>query len=151
MRENLMEVFQEAELPEGVVAYLPGIGEEIGPDLVRHPDVAMIAFTGSKGVGLLINREAADTLAGQDHVKRVLAEMGGSPDAVGHLRRALAIQPRFPEALNTLAELFPDREVIGIHSVDLVLGLGALHCLTHEQPAGPPIARSSDETAEVGI
>src|SRR5439155_9353857 len=42
-----------------------------------HPDVAMIAFTGSKGVGLLLNREAADMQPGQDHVKRVLAEMGG--------------------------------------------------------------------------
>ncbi|HEV3237006.1 MAG TPA: bifunctional proline dehydrogenase/L-glutamate gamma-semialdehyde dehydrogenase, partial [Gemmataceae bacterium] len=74
---KLMEIFLEVELPPGVVAYLPGIGEEIGPELTRHPDVAMIAFTGSKGVGLLINREAAETPAGQDHVKRVLAEMGG--------------------------------------------------------------------------
>ncbi len=40
-------------------------------------------------------------------------------------------------ALNILAELFPDREVIGIHSVDLVLGLGTLHCLSQQQPAGP--------------
>jgi agmatine deiminase len=38
-------------------------------------------------------------------------------------------------ALGTLAELFPDRPVIGIHAVDLVWGLGTLHCLTHEQPA----------------
>ena len=37
----------------------------------------MIAFTGSRGVGLLINREAADAVPGQDHVKRVIAEMGG--------------------------------------------------------------------------
>ncbi len=74
---KFMEIFQEAGLPEGVVAYLPGIGEKVGPELVRNPDVAMIAFTGSKGVGLLINREAAATPAGQDHVKRVLAEMGG--------------------------------------------------------------------------
>src|SRR5437763_8666096 len=37
----------------------------------------MIAFTGSRGVGLSINRQAANTPAGQDHVKRVLAEMGG--------------------------------------------------------------------------
>ncbi len=74
---KLMEVFQEAGLPPGVVNYLPGIGEEIGPALVKHPDVAMIAFTGSRGVGLLINREAAETPPGQDHVKRVIAEMGG--------------------------------------------------------------------------
>jgi len=37
-------------------------------------------------------------------------------------------------ALGILSELFPDRKVIGIHSVDLVWGLGTLHCLTKEQP-----------------
>jgi RHH-type proline utilization regulon transcriptional repressor/proline dehydrogenase/delta 1-pyrroline-5-carboxylate dehydrogenase len=74
---KLMEVFQEVELPPGVVAYLPGIGEEIGPVLVDHPDVAMIAFTGSRGVGLHINRQAAEVHPGQEHIKRVLAEMGG--------------------------------------------------------------------------
>lgn len=36
-------------------------------------------------------------------------------------------------ALNTLAKLFPTREIVGIHSVDLVLGLGTLHCLTQQQ------------------
>jgi RHH-type proline utilization regulon transcriptional repressor/proline dehydrogenase/delta 1-pyrroline-5-carboxylate dehydrogenase len=74
---KLMEVFQEVGLPAGVVNHLSGIGEEIGPTLVNSPEVAMIAFTGSRGVGLLINREAAETPPGQDHVKRVLAEMGG--------------------------------------------------------------------------
>ncbi len=74
---KLMEVFQEVGLPPGVVAYLPGIGEEIGPVLVDHPDVAMIAFTGSRGVGLHINRQATEVRPGQEHVKRVLAEMGG--------------------------------------------------------------------------
>ena len=39
-------------------------------------------------------------------------------------------------ALNTLAELMPDRQVVGIHAVDLVWGLGTLHCLTQQQPAG---------------
>jgi RHH-type proline utilization regulon transcriptional repressor/proline dehydrogenase/delta 1-pyrroline-5-carboxylate dehydrogenase len=74
---KLMEVFQEAGLPAGVANYLPGVGEEVGPILIRHPDVAMIAFTGSRGVGLLINREAADTPDGQYHIKRVIAELGG--------------------------------------------------------------------------
>ena len=37
-------------------------------------------------------------------------------------------------ALGILSELFPDRKVIGIHSVDLVWGLGTIHCLTKEQP-----------------
>jgi RHH-type proline utilization regulon transcriptional repressor/proline dehydrogenase/delta 1-pyrroline-5-carboxylate dehydrogenase len=74
---KLMEVFQEVGLPPGVVNFLPGIGEEVGPVLVEHPAMAMIAFTGSRGVGLHINREAAEVRPGQEQVKRVLAEMGG--------------------------------------------------------------------------
>lgn len=74
---KLMDIFHEAGLPAGVVNYLPGVGEEIGPTLIQHPDVDVIAFTGSQNVGLLIHREAAVTPAGQDHVKRVIAEMGG--------------------------------------------------------------------------
>jgi RHH-type proline utilization regulon transcriptional repressor/proline dehydrogenase/delta 1-pyrroline-5-carboxylate dehydrogenase len=74
---KLMEVWQEAGAPPGVVNYLPGVGEEVGPVLVGHPDVAVIAFTGSVHVGLAINRQAADTQPGQEQVKRVIAEMGG--------------------------------------------------------------------------
>jgi len=43
--------------------------------------------------------------------------------------------PADREALGILAELFPDRPVVGIHAVDLVLGYGTLHCLTQQQPA----------------
>ena len=42
--------------------------------------------------------------------------------------------PNDREALGILAELFPDREVVGIHAVDLVWGLGTLHCMSHEEP-----------------
>jgi agmatine deiminase len=42
--------------------------------------------------------------------------------------------PNDRRALNMLAELFPQRPVIGIHAVDLVLGLGTLHCLTQQEP-----------------
>jgi RHH-type transcriptional regulator, proline utilization regulon repressor / proline dehydrogenase / delta 1-pyrroline-5-carboxylate dehydrogenase len=74
---KLMEVFLEVGLPPGVVNHLSGIGEEIGPALVNHRDVALIAFTGSRTVGLAINRQAAEMSPGQHHVKRVIAEMGG--------------------------------------------------------------------------
>ena len=74
---KLMEVFQEVGLPPGVLNYLPGLGEEVGPVLVQSPLTALVAFTGSLKVGLLINRQAAETPAGQPHVKRVIAEMGG--------------------------------------------------------------------------
>jgi RHH-type proline utilization regulon transcriptional repressor/proline dehydrogenase/delta 1-pyrroline-5-carboxylate dehydrogenase len=74
---KLMEIFRDTGLPPGVLHFLPGKGEEVGPTLVNHRDVAVIAFTGSRGVGLSINRDASQTPAGQDHVKRVIAEMGG--------------------------------------------------------------------------
>ncbi|MFN8573440.1 MAG: agmatine deiminase family protein [Gemmatimonadaceae bacterium] len=41
-------------------------------------------------------------------------------------------------ALNTIAVCFPDRSVVGIHAVDLVWGLGTLHCLSQQQPARAP-------------
>jgi agmatine deiminase len=44
--------------------------------------------------------------------------------------------PRDREALATLATLFPTREIVGIHAVDLVWGLGTLHCMTQQQPVG---------------
>jgi RHH-type proline utilization regulon transcriptional repressor/proline dehydrogenase/delta 1-pyrroline-5-carboxylate dehydrogenase len=74
---KLMEVFIEAGLPDGVVNYLPGMGEEVGPVLVSHPDVTVIAFTGSRAVGLQIQLEAARTPAGQFHLKKVITELGG--------------------------------------------------------------------------
>jgi RHH-type proline utilization regulon transcriptional repressor/proline dehydrogenase/delta 1-pyrroline-5-carboxylate dehydrogenase len=74
---HLRRALSDAGLPAGVVNYLPGMGSEIGPVLINHPDVDMVAFTGSREVGLLINRQAADTPPGQTHVKRVIAEMGG--------------------------------------------------------------------------
>lgn len=74
---KLMEVFLEAGVPPGVVSYLPGVGEEVGPTLVNHRDTAVIAFTGSLPVGLMINRQASETPPGQHHIKRVIAELGG--------------------------------------------------------------------------
>jgi RHH-type proline utilization regulon transcriptional repressor/proline dehydrogenase/delta 1-pyrroline-5-carboxylate dehydrogenase len=73
----LMECLQAAGLPRGVANFVPGIGEEIGPALVGHPDVALIAFTGSLKVALAINEQASRTPGGQNFVKKVIAEMGG--------------------------------------------------------------------------
>ena len=74
---KLMEVLEEAGIPPGVANYLPGVGEEIGPALVGDPDVALIAFTGSRAVGLSIQRQAAEVSDGQDHIKRAITELGG--------------------------------------------------------------------------
>jgi RHH-type proline utilization regulon transcriptional repressor/proline dehydrogenase/delta 1-pyrroline-5-carboxylate dehydrogenase len=74
---KLMEIFRSVGLPRGVLSYLPGIGEEVGEYLVAHPQVNVIAFTGSQAVGLHINAAAAQTREGQRGIKRVIAELGG--------------------------------------------------------------------------
>ncbi len=73
---KFMEILKEAGLPDGVVNYLPGEGSIVGKELVEHPEVDMITFTGSWGVGSGIYRDAA--IASIDRApKQVLAEMGG--------------------------------------------------------------------------
>jgi RHH-type proline utilization regulon transcriptional repressor/proline dehydrogenase/delta 1-pyrroline-5-carboxylate dehydrogenase len=73
----LMEVFQEAGVPPGVLNCLHGRGSVIGAYLVDHPDVEMIAFTGSREVGLRIWESAGKTRPDQRELKRVVCEMGG--------------------------------------------------------------------------
>ena len=58
-----------------------------------------------------------------------------------YIANGLVLVPTFNDAndrnaLNVLADVFPDRRVVGIHSGDLVWGLGTLHCMTQQQPAG---------------
>ena len=72
----LGQILADAGLPAGVLQVVPG-GPDIGRALVEHPDVGMIAFTGSKDAGLWILGQAAQVRKGQRHVKRVIAEMGG--------------------------------------------------------------------------
>jgi RHH-type proline utilization regulon transcriptional repressor/proline dehydrogenase/delta 1-pyrroline-5-carboxylate dehydrogenase len=74
---KLVEALRAGGLPDGVLSFLPGVGEEVGAYLVSHPGIAFVAFTGSKAVGLAINEAAAKTVPGQREVRRVVAEMGG--------------------------------------------------------------------------
>jgi RHH-type proline utilization regulon transcriptional repressor/proline dehydrogenase/delta 1-pyrroline-5-carboxylate dehydrogenase len=73
----LMQVFEEAGVPSGVLNFLSGHGSVIGAHLVDHKDVDMIAFTGSREVGLKIWESAGITRPGQRELKRVICEMGG--------------------------------------------------------------------------
>lgn len=73
----LQEALEAAGCPAGVSNFLPGDGEQIGPTLVNDPRVAVIAFTGSKAVGLSIIRSASEVRPGQREIKRVIAELGG--------------------------------------------------------------------------
>lgn len=74
---RFMEIAEAAGVPAGVFNYLPGPGSEVGEALVKHPKVALIAFTGSREVGCKINRLAAEHLTDRPSFKRVIAEMGG--------------------------------------------------------------------------
>jgi RHH-type transcriptional regulator, proline utilization regulon repressor / proline dehydrogenase / delta 1-pyrroline-5-carboxylate dehydrogenase len=73
----VMEMFEEAGVPPGVLNFLPGKGRVIGAHLVDHKDLDMIAFTGSREVGLRIWESAGQTRPGQRELKRVVCEMGG--------------------------------------------------------------------------
>ncbi|MGH9466823.1 MAG: aldehyde dehydrogenase family protein, partial [Terriglobales bacterium] len=74
---KLMEVLEEAGLPSGVVNFVTGGGATVGDALVTDPRVRFISFTGSKAVGLDINRKAAEPRPGQKWIKRTVLEMGG--------------------------------------------------------------------------
>ncbi len=74
---HLVEIFRAAGLPEGVFNYVPGKGSVIGDFLVDHPDISLIAFTGSVEVGLRIIERAAKVHPGQANVKKIISEMGG--------------------------------------------------------------------------
>jgi RHH-type proline utilization regulon transcriptional repressor/proline dehydrogenase/delta 1-pyrroline-5-carboxylate dehydrogenase len=71
------EILLEAGIPAGVFQYIPGKGSQVGAHLVSHPDVHLIAFTGSREVGCRIYTDASIVQKGQKHLKRVIAEMGG--------------------------------------------------------------------------
>src|SRR5947208_3723487 len=73
----LMQVFEEAGVPPGVLNFLSGHGSVIGAHLVDHKDVDLIAFTGSREVGLKIWESAGITRPDQRQLKHVICEMGG--------------------------------------------------------------------------
>jgi aldehyde dehydrogenase (NAD+) len=71
LAQRFVELLQEAGLPEDVVQIVHGYGETAGAALVRHADVPIITFTGSRETGVIVTKEAAD------HLKHVHLELGG--------------------------------------------------------------------------
>jgi 1-pyrroline-5-carboxylate dehydrogenase len=78
---KFVELLEEAGMPEGVVNFCPGAGASFGDAIVSHPKTRYIAFTGSREVGLHINKSAATQSDGQIWIKRTILEMGGK-DAI---------------------------------------------------------------------
>jgi aldehyde dehydrogenase (NAD+) len=71
LAQRFVDLLYEAGLPENVVRVVHGFGEEAGDALVRHPDVPIITFTGSRATGVAVTKAAADRL------KHVHLELGG--------------------------------------------------------------------------
>ncbi|MEO1717999.1 MAG: proline dehydrogenase family protein, partial [Planctomycetota bacterium] len=121
---------------EQVLQYLPGQGETVGSTLVRDPRTAIIAFTGSKAVGLDIINAAGLTPEGQPHVKKVISEMGG--------KNAIII--------DTSADL--DEAVLGVR--DSAFGFAGQKCsacsrcivIDPEGPNGQHITRFTERLVE---
>jgi len=78
---KFVELLEEAGMPDGVVNFCPGAGATFGNAVVAHPKTRFIAFTGSREVGLDINKSAATQSPGQIWIKRAILEMGGK-DAI---------------------------------------------------------------------
>jgi RHH-type proline utilization regulon transcriptional repressor/proline dehydrogenase/delta 1-pyrroline-5-carboxylate dehydrogenase len=141
---RLSELFREAGLPRGVFNFVPGRSGLIGDALVEHPGISLIAFTGSREVGLRIIARAARVHPGQANVKRVVVEMGGKNAVIvdddadldeaipGILASAFGFQGQKCSAcsrvivLDTIYERFVER---------LVDAVGALRIGPPEDPA----------------
>ena len=119
-----------------ILQFLPGRGETVGAALVRDPRTAIIAFTGSKAVGLDIIQAAGVTPEGQMHVKKVVCEMGG--------KNAIII--------DTSADL--DEAVLGVrHSAFGFQGQKCSACsrcivVDPKGPSGPHVGRFTERLVE---
>ena len=152
---KLMELLLKVGFPEDVVHFLPGLGEEVGAHLVKHPDIHTITFTGSREVGLEIIKKTADVTS--SHVKKAVIEMGGKnvliidvsadlDEAVqGTIFSAFGFQGQKCSAcsrviiLENIYDLFMER---------LKEAVDSLHVLPSEHPAsfvGPVIDQTSQE------
>jgi aldehyde dehydrogenase (NAD+) len=72
----MAECFHEAGLPKGVINFVNGLGDVVGAEITRNPDISKIAFTGSTTVGKIIAKGAVDTM------KRVTLELGGKSPSI---------------------------------------------------------------------
>jgi len=72
-----LEACEEAGVPDGALNFVTGPGSTVGNVLVEHPKTRMIAFTGSREVGLQISEKAGRVAPGQIWIKRSILEMGG--------------------------------------------------------------------------
>ncbi|MFP5077801.1 aldehyde dehydrogenase family protein [Rhizobium sp. YIM 134829] len=127
----LGEILQEAGVPDGVVNIVTGTGAEVGAVLTAHPDIDMVSFTGSTGVGKLTMTNAATTL------KKVSLELGGkNPQIV------------FPDAD---LDAFVDAAVFGAYFNAGECCNAGSRLILHKSIAEEMVARIARLSAEVKV
>jgi predicted delta-1-pyrroline-5-carboxylate dehydrogenase group 2 len=156
---RLVAALRAGGVPAAALGLLPGEGD-VGAAVVRHPDVAAIAFTGSLPVGKEIVRAAADTVDGQRHFKQVIAELGGKncvivdadadldeavPGIVGSAY-AFAGQKCSAASRVLVHEAIADQLLLRLAGAVQVLVVGQAHELGTDVP--PVIERAAQERVE---
>lgn len=138
----LMEAFHEAGLPEGAVNFVTGLGNVVGTELIRNPDVAKISFTGSTAVGKMIAGNAAYTM------KRVTLELGGkSPNIIlddADLDQVIPIAVYGAYMNSGQACIAPTRLLVPEHKLDQVNRIAKM---TAEQMV---VGLPQDEKTQIG-
>jgi RHH-type proline utilization regulon transcriptional repressor/proline dehydrogenase/delta 1-pyrroline-5-carboxylate dehydrogenase len=152
-----MKLLQEAGLPDGVANLVSGSGEAVGSLLVAHPDIDLIAFTGSREVGTSIWQTASVTHRDQRNLKKVICEMGGKnamiidTDAdldeavLGIIHSAFGFQG---QKCSALSRLIPVRDVPKRLIPRLIEAVAALKLGLPEKPStdiGPVVDQDAFE------
>jgi len=81
---HLMQVFQEAGLPDGIINFLPGPGSQVGPILLKHPELAGVHFTGSTKVFREIWKTVGANIDHYRNYPRLVGETGGKDFVFAH-------------------------------------------------------------------
>ena len=75
---HLMDVVTTSHIPDGVVNFLPGSGDDIGRDFAGHPDIDMVAFAGSQAIGMQVHEHSAIADDRRPRLGRLIAGLGAA-------------------------------------------------------------------------
>jgi len=80
----MMELFREAGVPDGVINFIPGSGREVGPNVMKDPNLAGVHFTGSTAVFQGMWKSIGENIANYKSYPRIVGETGGKDFCIAH-------------------------------------------------------------------
>ena len=80
----LMQLFKDAGLPDGVINFIPGSGKQIGKQVLEHPELAGIHFTGSTAVFQTMWKTVGNNIKNYKSYPRIVGETGGKDFILAH-------------------------------------------------------------------